>query len=157
MPHPLIPDLQELAAPVAAGLGLELREVRLHTHRLPLTLQVVVQRADATDISLEECASLSGPLGDAIEASGLLTEAYVLEITSPGIGEDLRDDRDFRSFRGFPVAVTYQDARGERTTREGLLLERDAEEVRLNQRGRIVRIPRSAVLSVRLIQPEASD
>ncbi len=116
-----------------------------------------MQRSDGTDISLEECAALSGPLGEAIEASALLTEAYVLEISSPGIGEVLHDDRDFRSFRGFPVAVSFSDAKGERSSREGLLLERNAEEVRLNQRGRIVRIPRDSVLEVRLIQPEASD
>ncbi|MEA5423501.1 ribosome assembly cofactor RimP [Synechococcus sp. CCY9202] len=156
MPHPLIPDLLQLAAPVASTLALEVREVQLHTHRIPLTLQVVVQRSDGADINLDECAGLSGPLGEAIEASGLLTEAYVLEITSPGIGEDLHEDRDFRSFRGFPVEVSFHDPKGLRTSLEGLLLERDATDVRLNQRGRTVRIPRDAVIRVRLITPDGS-
>jgi ribosome maturation factor RimP len=39
------------------------------------------------------------------------------------------------------------------TTQEGLLLERDAEAVRLNVRGRVVRVPRQEVVRVRLISP----
>ena len=153
VPHPLIPDLEALARDVLEPTGFELRGVQLHTHRIPLTVQVMVQKADGTDISLDECAGLSSPLGDAIEATGLLPDAYVLEISSPGIGEELHDDRDFRSFRGFPVEVHYRDPKGAEVRREGLLLERDAESVHLNMRGRTKRIPRGDVIAVRLVTP----
>jgi len=150
MAHPLIPQLEALAEGLLTGAGYELRGVQLHSHRIPLTLQVLVQKADGSDISLDECASLSAPLGDAIEASELLPGAYVLEISSPGIGEELHDDRDFRSFRGFPVEVQFRDAKGADIRREGLLLERDAEALHLNLRGRTLRIPRDDVIAVRL-------
>jgi ribosome maturation factor RimP len=151
MAHPLIPQLEALAEGLLTGAGYELRGVQLHSHRIPLTLQVLVQKADGSDISLDECASLSAPLGDAIEASELLPGAYVLEISSPGIGEELHDDRDFRSFRGFPVEVQFRDAKGADIRREGLLLERDAEALHLNLRGRTLRIPRDDVIAVRLV------
>lgn len=151
MAHPLIPQLEALAEGLLAGAGYELRGVQLHSHRIPLTLQVLVQKADGSDISLDECASLSAPLGDAIEASELLPGAYVLEISSPGIGEELHDDRDFRSFRGFPVEVQFRDAKGAEIRREGLLLERDPEALHLNLRGRTLRIPRDDVIAVRLV------
>ena len=157
MAHPLIPQLEALAEGLLAGAGYELRGVQLHSHRIPLTLQVLVQKADGSDISLDECASLSAPLGDAIEASELLPGAYVLEISSPGIGEELHDDRDFRSFRGFPVAVLHRDARGSEARCEGLLLERNDAELQLNIRGRIKRIPREAVLQVRLATASDAD
>jgi len=153
VPHPLIPELEALARGVLEPTGFQLRGLHLHTHRLPLTLQVLVQKTDGSDISLDECAGLSSPLGDAIEASGLLPDAYVLEISSPGIGEELHDDRDFRSFRGFPVDVLYRDPKGAEVRREGLLLERDAEAVHLNRRGRTQRIPRADVIAVRLVTP----
>jgi ribosome maturation factor RimP len=151
--HPLIPNLEALAVDVLQQAGFELRGVQLHTHRIPLTVQVMVQKSDGSDISLDECASLSAPLGDAIEAAGLLPDAYVLEISSPGIGEVLHDDRDFRSFRGFPVEVLYRDPKGAEVRREGLLLERDAEAVHLNMRGRTKRIPRGDVIAVKLVTP----
>jgi ribosome maturation factor RimP len=105
-------------------------------------------------VNLDDCANFSGVLGDALEADGLLEEAYVLEISSPGVSEELSDDRDFRSFRGFPVCVRYRDAKtGAEAEREGLLLERDDSSVHLNVRGRTVRLPRPDVISVRLITP----
>jgi ribosome maturation factor RimP len=152
VPHPLIPELERLARAAVNAAGFELRDVRLHTHRIPMTLQVLVQRGDGGDISLDDCAGLSGPLAEAIETAGLLGEAaYVLEVSSPGLSEELRDDRDFRSFRGFPVAVHYRDSRGGEAHCDGLLLERTDSELQINIRGRTKRIPREAVIGVRLV------
>jgi ribosome maturation factor RimP len=156
--HPLIPELERLVQAALAATDFELGGVQLLTHRIPLTLQVVAQRRDGRDISLDECAGLSGPLGDAIEATGLLGEAaYVLEVSSPGVSEELHDDRDFHSFRGFPVAVLHRDSQGREVRSEGLLLERNDAELQLNIRGRIKRIPREAVLQVRLVTTEGSS
>lgn len=153
MPHPLLPDLERLAQAAVATSGFALKGVHLFTHRIPMTVQVLVQRADGSDISLDECASLSAPLGEAIEAAELLGDAYVLEVSSPGVSDELHDDRDFRSFRGFPVAVRCRDSKGLELRREGLLLERDATDVHLNIRGRTQRIPRDSVISVCLVSP----
>ena len=35
-------------------------------------VRVLVQRSDGTDVSLDDCAALSGPLGEALEAAALL-------------------------------------------------------------------------------------
>lgn len=154
MPHPLIPQLERLAAPLAEAAGYALVGVHIHTHRLPLTLVVELRRADGGDVNLDDCAAFSGVLSEALDSGDLLPEAYVLEISSPGIGEELTDDRDFHSFRGFPVEVHCRDAQGAEVRREGLLLERDATAVHLNIRGRTSRIPRSDVISVRLTTPK---
>lgn len=131
---------------------LEMQSVEVLAHRLPLTIVVRVQRADGTDVNLDECAAVSGPLAEALEASGLLTMAYVLEVSSPGIGEELLTDRDFVSFRGFPVELIRREAGGAEVRRTGLLLGRDEQVVQLNERGRILRIPRDEVLRVRLTE-----
>lgn len=148
--------IESLARQVAEPAGLEVRGIHLLSHRLPLTVQVFVQRADGSDVSLEQCAAVSGPLGEALEAASLLGGAYVLEVSSPGVGEDLGSDRDFTSFRGFPVEVVFRESGGREQRREGLLLGRDEQMVLLNVRGRTVRIPRQEVLQVRLVTP-ASD
>ena len=155
MPHPLIADLERLADLVAAQAGLELQGVDVLTHRIPMTVRVRVQRRDGTDVSLDECAALSSPLGEALEANGLIESAYVLEVSSPGIGDDLRSDRDFDSFRGFPVEVLRRESDGGPSRLTGLLLGRDAQALLLNLRGRTVRIPREEVEQVRLTSPEA--
>ena len=153
VPADLDAALQNLANGVASDLGLSVKAIRLLSHRLPLTVQVLVQRADGLDVSLDECARFSGPLGEALEASGLLSLAYVLEVSSPGIGEVLASDRDFTSFRGFPVEVQHHADGSAEQVRQGLLLGRDERMLLLNMRGRTVRIPREEVLCVRLICP----
>jgi ribosome maturation factor RimP len=152
--HPLIPDLERLASQVAADAGFQVCGIQLLTHRIPMTLLVQLRLADGGDVSLDNCAGFSGLLGDALESSGMLDEAYVLEISSPGIAETLSDDRDFRSFRGFPVCIRYRDAKtGAEAKRDGLLLERNDDSVQINVRGRTVRFPRADVISVRLTTP----
>ncbi len=155
LPHPLLPDLHSLASQLAKSAGFQVCGLEMLTNRIPMTLLVQLRLADGGDVSLDNCASFSGLLGDAIENSGLLEDAYVLEVSSPGVSEELCDDRDFRSFRGFPVSIRYRDAKsGGESEREGLLLERDGESVLLNVRGRTVRIPRSDVISVKLVTPK---
>ena len=118
-----------------------------------MTVQVLVRRADGSDVSLDDCAAFSAPLGEALEAAALLEAPYVLEVSSPGIGEELTTDRDFISFRSFPVAVHRLAADGAESIQEGLLLERDGEALLLNVRGRTVRVPRQEVVRVRLVSP----
>ncbi len=146
-------ELERLAQGAAAQVGFAVVGVQVLSHRIPMTVQVLVQRTDGSDISLDECASLSAPLGEAMDAAGLLADAYVLEVSSPGVSDELQDDRDFRSFRGFPIEVQFRDAKGETVCSEGLLLERDDTSVHLNLRGRTKRIPRCDLISVRLVTP----
>ena len=165
LPHPLLPELETLATSVAGMQGFELCGIQLLTHMAPMTLEVHIRRSNGADVSLDDCAGFSGTLGDALENAQLLSEAYVLEISSPGIGEQLTTDRDFLTFRGFPVKVIHRDGTtavsythlrahetgGYRVCR--LLLERDEDTLQINIRGRIKRLPRDHVLSVRLTSP----
>jgi ribosome maturation factor RimP len=155
--HPQLPALESLAQSVAEPLGFRIHHLLLHSHRSPQALIVALQRQEGqqvTDVNLDDCATFSAAFAEALDLGELLAGAYVLEITSPGVGDVLQDDRDFRSFRGFPVSVLQHDANGDQLRREGSLLRRDDDAVEINLRGRVVRIPRSAVLEVRLTSPE---
>ena len=153
MPHPLLPDIIPVAASTAAAHGFELAEIQILTHLQPMTVQVQIRRSDGSDVSLDDCAGFSGPMGEALESQALLTEAYVLEISSPGIGDQLQSDRDFQTFRSYPVEVLYRDDEGREQRQQGSLLERNADHVQVNVRGRIKRIARASVISVQLISP----
>ena len=151
--HSLLPELETLASSVATVQGFELCGIQRLTHMAPMTLEGHLRHSNGADISLDDCAGFSGRLGDALEEAQLLAEAYVLEISSPGIGETLSSDRDFQTFRGFPVEVVHHDGDDAEQRLEGLLLERDDDTLQINIRGRIKRLPRDRVLSVRLTTP----
>ena len=153
LPHPLLPDLTSLASATAEHHGFEMVSVQVLTHLQPMTLQIQIRRSNGSDVSLDDCAGFSAPMGEAIEGSSLLTEAYVLEISSPGIGDRLQSDRDFQTFRSYPVDVVYTDGDGHEQRQSGTLLERTADHVQINMRGRVKRIPRDSVISVELTSP----
>ena len=118
-----------------------------------MTMQVQIRHLDGSDVSLDDCASFSSPMGEAVETAQLLNEAYVLEVSSPGITDNLLSDRDFETFRGFPVKVTFRDDKNSEFHQSGLLHERSQDHVHLNIKGKLKHIPRKDVIEVRLTSP----
>jgi|TARA_B000000441_G_C21713101_1_gene333835 ribosome maturation factor RimP len=154
LPHPLLPELETLASTTAAENGFELCCVQVLTHLIPMTIQVQIRQLGGGDVCLDDCARFTSPMDEALEASQLFTEAYVLEISSPGIGDQLHSDQDFLTFRGFPVEISFRN-NGSELSQAGLLHERSNEHVHINIKGRIQQIPRKAVTCVRLTSPTA--
>lgn len=79
---------------------------------------------------------------------------FEIVVASPGIGETLRTDQDFVSFKGFNVAVTTTEIYKKKTVFEGTLVERTDENVCISLKGRIVKVPRDLILDVRLPKPK---
>jgi ribosome maturation factor RimP len=157
MTHPLIPPILELARPVAHALNLEIVNAVFHTSQHPPILRIDVRNLSA-DTGLEDCAAMSRALEEALDtAEQSLPDAYVLEVSSPGLSDLLSSDRDFKTFRGFPVIVTTQTPHQGRTAWEGSLVDRDETAVRLNLRGRAIAIPRELVSQVQLQQSDERD
>jgi|TARA_B100001059_G_scaffold5668_1_gene4784 ribosome maturation factor RimP len=119
----------------------------------PMTVQIQIRRSSGDDVTLDDCAGFSAPMGEALENSAVLTEAYVLEISSPGIGERLQTDRDFQTFRRYPVDVIHRDTEGTEQRHSGTLIERTDNHLKISVHGRIKQIPRDSILSVELASP----
>ena len=153
MPHPILKELETIASRTAIENGFDLRGVKLLSHLKPITVQVQIAGRAKEDISLEDCANFSQPMENAIENSKLLQDSYVLEVSSPGISDQLSNDRDFKTFKGFPIEVTYRDGGKGEVQRNGLLQERSDDYLRLNTKGKMKDIPREDIIQVRLISP----
>ncbi len=113
-------------------------------------MQVSIRHKKGGDVSLDDCASFSHPMSEALETSNIFEAAYVLEISSPGIDENLIHDRDYETFKGFPVEVIFKDDKNSELRKVGLLNARSDEHVQLNIKGKMSRIPRKNVIGVRL-------
>lgn len=160
MTHSLIPPLLELAAPVAEALGLEVVRGVFQPNYNPPVLRLDI-RNRLGDTSLEDCERMSRSLEPLLEEASFIPDAYVLEVSSPGIPNELTTDREFSSFKGFPVLVKSNES-GDRPPgtgsanrpREtlGTLLSRDETHVYLNQKGRSLKIPRALITSVQLVE-----
>jgi ribosome maturation factor RimP len=149
MTHPLVSQIVDLATPIAEQLGLELVGAIFQTNKKPPVLRVDI-RNPKTDTSLDDCEKMSRALEADLDASELLPDSYVLEISSPGVSRQLVTEREFMAFKGFPVLVkTYAPYNGKKEW-HGNLQGRDEESVYLNQKGKAIAIPRDRVAKVQL-------
>jgi ribosome maturation factor RimP len=153
MPHPLVPQIIELANPVAEALGLELVGAVFHTNQHPPVLRIDIRNSQH-DTGLEDCERMSRALETTLEATELMPDAYVLEISSPGISQFLTHDRDFISFKGFPVTVITSEPYEKHVQWMGKLVRRDQTSVVIYQKGRTIEIPRHLVTQVQLSESE---
>ena len=149
MTHPLIPQIIDLATPIAEALGLEVVGAVFQTNKKPVVLRVDV-RNTATDTSLDDCEQMSRALEEQLDTHDLIPGAYVLEISSPGISRKLITEREFISFKGFSVIVNTFAPYLEQKQWRGKLQGRDQEKVYLNQKGKTLAIPRELVATVQL-------
>ena len=149
MAHPLIPQIIDLATPVAEALGLEVVGAVFHTHHSPPVLRLDI-RNPGSDTGLDDCERMSRSLENALDAANIIPDNYVLEVSSPGISGQLTTDRDFISFKGFAVIVTASEAIDGKLEWSGQLIGRDEIAVNLNQKGRAIAIPRQFVARVQL-------
>ncbi|NEP16754.1 MAG: ribosome maturation factor RimP [Leptolyngbya sp. SIO4C1] len=150
MTHPVIPQVIELATPIADQLGLEIVDAIFQTNHSPPVLRVDVRNLTQDDTGLDDCEQMSIALSDCLDTANLLPDAYVLEVSSPGVSDMLSSDRDFAVFKGFPVEVQLSEPYKGKRTWVGKLVERNEEKLRLNQKGRAISLPRPLVQSVRL-------
>ena len=149
MAHPLVPQIIDLATPVAESLGLEVVGAVFHTNQRPPVLRVDI-RNPHQDTGLDDCERMSRALEATLDTADIIPDAYVLEISSPGISRQLITDREFISFKGFTVVVnTSQPYEGQQEW-TGQLIKRDEDAVYLNQKGRTVAIPRLLITRVQL-------
>ncbi|XHX80057.1 MAG: ribosome maturation factor RimP [Stenomitos frigidus ULC029] len=149
MAHPLTTQVIDLAQPLAEALGLQVVGAVFHTNQQPPVLRVDICNLER-DTNLEDCEQMSRALEAALDTTEILPDAYVLEVSSPGIARLLTTDREFISFKGFAIIVTTSEPHSGQTTWTGQLIRRDEAIIHLNQKGRTIAIPRSLVRTVQL-------
>lgn len=147
MTHPLVPQIVDLASPLAQKLDLELVDVVFQTNKTPPVLRVDVRNLTG-DTGLEDCEQMSRILEAKLDTDEIIPGAYVLEVSSPGIARILHSDRDFVSFKGFSVIVNTTEPYKKRSQWQGTLQGRDEDAVYINQKGRKTAIPRELVDTV---------
>jgi ribosome maturation factor RimP len=97
--------LNALIEPEAKALGFDLVRVAMIGGTSDPTLQVMAERPDTRQLTIDDCADLSRRISeklDALEADGRdpIDGAYRLEVSSPGIDRPLTRRSDFADWTG---------------------------------------------------------
>ena len=149
MSHPIIPKIIDLAIPIAEELGLDVVDATFHTNKRPPVLRIDVRNKDSFT-GLNDCEQMSRSLESILDTQEIIPGAYVLEVSSPGVSRKLNSDREFITFKGFDILIKTFAPYQEQKEWRGKLQGRDENSIYLNQKGRLITIPRNLVATVQL-------
>jgi ribosome maturation factor RimP len=138
-------EIEGVVQPVLRDHGLTLVELEWRPRRPRGVLRVFVDKPGG--VGIDDCQRVSREVGDALDASALIEEAYDLEVSSPGLDRQLRTDREFRWATGKRVRCWL--AGGQEV--QGRLVGVDGGQVVLEQKdGTEAKLDRASVTKARL-------
>ena len=135
---------------VAKAWDFEICSLNLQTNQNPIVIKIIIKKTNGDDISIDDCALFNTPASKEIENSNLLNCSYVLEISSQGVSDELTSERDFKTFKGFPVNVELNQKNSKIKFLNGLLYEKSKDYLAINIKGKIKKIPFDEVLRISL-------
>lgn len=79
-------------------------------------------------INIDDCELVSRKLSDLLDAADYIEEAYILEVSSPGLGRPLKKEKDYKRSLGKEIEIrTYSMLEGRKEFRGVLLSYTDTE------------------------------
>lgn len=94
---------ESLLQPIISELGFELVDVEFVKEGNDFYLRAFVDKEGG--INIDDCETVSRRLSDLLDKEDFISEAYILEVSSPGLGRQLKKDKDFIRENGKEVEV----------------------------------------------------
>ena len=144
----------KLAAPIAAGLGLSVWDVRFLKEGADWFLRIFIDKEGG--VGIDDCEAMSRAVNGPLDELDPIEQSYCLEVSSPGIDRELVREEHFTAFLGAVVRVKMirpmEDGRRELTA----VLKGYSENTMLLQteEGVTISLPAKDASSVRLVDDD---
>ena len=122
--------MAEIITPVIEDMGYELVRVRLMGGKTA-TLQIMAEKPDG-GIEVDDCADISNAVSAVLDVEDPITDAYTLEVSSPGIDRPLTRLKDFEEFEGYEAKIETHELIEGRKRFKGVLAGVEGGEVLIN-------------------------
>jgi ribosome maturation factor RimP len=97
--------LEERVEPTLEAMGFEVVRIALTGNEGRRTLQVMADRRDGSQISVDDCADISTALSAIFDVEDPVSGTYDLEVSSAGIDRPLTRLKDFTTYATFLVKL----------------------------------------------------
>ena len=102
-------------------------------------------------ITVDDCEVISRAFSDLLDEHDFIDEAYILQVSSPGLGRPLRKDKDFARSIGEEVDIKTYRAINHQKDFTGILKEYDKEKIVIElENGELMEFARADIALVRL-------
>ena len=140
-----------LIEPSLDSMGYDLVRVQISGGASDRCLQIMAERKDRAEMNVEDCASISRNISTILDVEDPITEAYTLEVSSPGMDRPLVRLEDFTRFAGFEARIDTREAIVDRKRFRGKLKGVEGETILIEVDGVTYEIPFEDILRAKLV------
>lgn len=98
---------EELLEPIVTGFGFELVDVEYVKEVGTWYLRAYIDKPGG--ITVDDCEVVSRKFSDILDEKDYIEDAYIFEVSSPGLGRPLKKEKDFKRSLGEEVEIrTYK-------------------------------------------------
>lgn len=140
---------EKLLLPILERRGFELVDVEYVKEGSNFYLRAYIDKEGG--ITINDCEDVSRELNDLLDAEDFIPDAYFMEISSPGLGRQLKKEKDFARSIGKEVEVKLYKPLDKKKELEGILEEYDETTVRLRiSEQEAITLPRAGIALIKL-------
>jgi ribosome maturation factor RimP len=143
----IISAIDSMIRPMLDENGFELVDIEFVKEGGNRFLRVIVDKPEGIDI--DDCSKISEYVSDKLDEQDPITEAYFLEVTSPGAERPLRKSQDFHKAVNMNVFVTTNEPLDGKKEFEGILTSFDEENLVIKASKKMYTIPYNKVATAR--------
>ena len=139
---------EKLLAPIVEEYHVEIYDVEYVKEGNEYYLRAFIDKPEG--VNIEDCEKVSRALSDELDKEDFIPEAYILEVSSPGLGRALKKDKHFQKSIGQDVEIKLFKPIDKCKEFAGTLESFDADSITVNIDGESKRFERADVALVRL-------
>lgn len=98
-----VDKVYELAKPLADEIGVDIWDIRYEKEGSNWYLRVFIDKEGG--VFIEDCEALSRPLNKLLDETDPISQSYIFEVCSTGLGRELKKPEHFEKFIGSEVKV----------------------------------------------------
>ena len=99
---------EELLDPIVSELGFELVDVEYVKEAGTWYLRAYIDKPGG--ITVDDCEAVSRRFSDVLDEKDYISDSYVFEVSSPGLGRPLKKEKDFKRSIGKDVEIRLYKA-----------------------------------------------
>lgn len=141
--------------PSAEALGYRIVQVRFNDGNKSRVLQIMAERLSDGGMNLKDCETLSHQVSAILDVEDLISDAYRLEISSPGIDRPLVRAEDYANFIGHQAKIELNYPLDGRKRFSGKLTNVAGGEVSIACESKEFTLPIASVASAKLVLTDA--
>ncbi|MBQ9928939.1 MAG: ribosome maturation factor RimP [Lachnospiraceae bacterium] len=140
---------EELLLPIAKKNGVEIYDIEYVKEGSDWYLRAYIDKEEGVNIN--DCEAVSRALSDELDRTDFIEDAYILEVSSPGLGRTLKKDKHLQKSIGQAVEIkTYKPLNGSKEF-EGILKSFDEKQITIEtEEGKEVLFARNDIALIRL-------